>query len=238
MATLRDPVKQLSANPKYDKLMNLDPGEDPLAGSEEATPEEQAYYDDLFADFVDELYTNQTKNAVKMMQTSPELYQGVSKAAFVLLSGVYTKFKDKERDAAQAALFGEGGMISTAVDELFKLAQMHRLPGSDDTNQYTAAQMDMMRRVGDYLEKNQDDAAVGEAQDLIIDIELANNPDAQVANTSRADILDLDAVQFQDEARQRGQAPAGEAAPMPTEGPAAPPPEAMQETTPQPGGLI
>lgn len=203
MAGLIDSSKPVMGG-KYDDLVELKPEDDPLQGSEPANEEEQAHYDNMFADFIDLLYGPQRDNALKMMKTTPDLFQGVSQASFVLLKGVYDEHTRKEGPVPQAALFGEGGMIGTAVDEMFKLAAAHKLKGSDDINQYTAAQMDIMRRVGDYLEKEQSDDSVNEAQDLLMDIEVANNPNVEAAPIGTRDEQDLAAIQYQEEARRPG----------------------------------
>jgi hypothetical protein len=219
MAGLIDSTAQMTG--KYDDLVELRPEEDPWQGSEEASPEEQAHYDDMYADFIDLLYGPQRQNAMKMMETQQNLFQGVSQAAFTLLKGVYDEHTRKEGEVPQAALFGEGGMIATAVDELFKLANAHKLKGSEDVNQYTAAQMDMMRRVGDYLEKEQSDSSTDEAQELMLDVEEAYNPGAEAPPVGLEDQADLDAIQYQDEARAPQEAPApapAEAPPMPPQG--------------------
>lgn len=202
MAGLVDESAQFMG--KYDDLVELNPQDDPWQASEEATPEEQAHYDELYAEFMDKLYGPQRDNAVRIVKTAPELFLGVSQASFTLLKGVYEEHRRKEGEVPQAALFGEGGMIATAVDEVFKLANTHKLKGSQDRNQYTAAQMDMMRRVGDLLEKEQSDDSVDEAQDLLLDVEEAYNPGAVSGPVGVNDQRDLEAIQYQEEARRGG----------------------------------
>lgn len=190
-------------NGKYDDLVQVKPEEDPWQATEPVTAEEQAHYDDLYADFMDKLYGPNREHVLKILKSSSrDLYSGVAQASFVLLKGVYDEYKRKEGEVPQAALFGEGGMIATSVDEIFKLANVHKLPGSDDINQYTAAQMDMMRRVGELLEKEQSDDAVDEAQDLLMDVEEAYNPGATAPPLGRDDLQDLDAIRYQEEARR------------------------------------
>lgn len=229
MATgLIDESKQFAG--KYDDLIQVKPEDDPWQATEEATPEEQAHYDELFAEFIDKLYGPQRDNALRIMQTTPELYQGVSQATFTLLKGVYDNHRATEGEVPQAALFGEGGMISTAVDEMFKLANAHELRGSEDINQYTAAQMDMMRRVGEYIEKEQGDDSIDEAQDLMMDVEEAYNPGVEAAPVGIEDERDLAAIAFQEEARRGGVEPVNPAQREAEQQPAA--------SIPNQGGLI
>jgi hypothetical protein len=177
-------TQQLTQNADYDELVELDPAFGPVAGNEEPNEEEQAHYDMLYADFMDELFGAQSKNAETMLRTGPELFKSVATVAFNILHAVHQRHEQRDGPVPQAALFGEGGMISTAVDEVFQMAIALQLPDSQDQDQYTAAQMDVMRQVGDYLEKSQDDGAVNESQDLLLDMETA---DGTVDNTPPLD---------------------------------------------------
>jgi hypothetical protein len=136
----------------------------------------------------------------------------VSQASFTLLKGVYDDYKEREGEVPQAVLFGQGGMIATAVDEVFKMASAHKVRGSEDVNQYTAAQMDMMRRVGELLEKEQSDSSVDEAQELMMDVEMAYNPGVEAAPLGVKDQADLDAIEYQEEMRQPAAQPENPAA--------------------------
>lgn len=221
-----------SANSEYDELVQYDPAYAPVSGNEEPDEMEQAHYDALYADFMEELYDNQSDNAVQMLKANGEIYNGVSKTAFMLLKSVYQKHESRNGPTPQAALFGEGGMIHTAVDEMFKFAQAYQIAGSDNQDQYNAAQMDMMRQVGEFLEKDRDDGAVGEAQDLMIEMDElgGGQPNGPV---SRRDRESLEAIEFQDEMEaQENVALAGarEGDPAP-QTPTQPPP-------PESGGLV
>lgn len=164
--------KQLSNNKQYDELVgSLGAQAEPLIANEEPTESEMAHFYDLYSDYMDELLGPQEKNVVKVMRSAKELYQGVAKAAFTVLQAVHMRAEQRDGPVPPAALFAEGGMIHSAVDEAFKMAQINNLPGSDSQDQYTASQMEMQRLVGEYLEKKQDDNAVDEAQELMIDIE-------------------------------------------------------------------
>lgn len=187
---------------KYDDLIKVDPKDDPFEATEPATEEEQAHYDELYADFMDKLYAGARDRVVRQLKNHPQLFQSVSTAAFTVLKATYMDYTRANGEVPQAALFGEGGMISTAVDEVFKLAKIHNLEGSADMNQYTAAQMNMMKLVGEEIENRQEDGAVEETQDLLIDAELAYNPDAAAGPVSPRDRRDLNAIEFQEEARQ------------------------------------
>lgn len=220
----------LNKDDQYGELMTLDPGEDPMASTEEPTRAEQAQFDNLYADFMDVLYGRGEASVLKMVRTTPEIFQGVSQAAFTILRGVWGEFQRKEgEEVTPAILFGEGGMINTAVDEVFSIAKANKLPGSDDINQYAAAQMDMMRRVGEYIQQRQDDGAVEEAQDLMTDIEIANNPNVEPGVLPTQDRQSIEALSVQDEA-------VNEARNAQIESESMPPPGAAPEQGP--GGLI
>jgi hypothetical protein len=165
---------QLSQRPEYDELVELDQGFGPIAANEEPDKAETAHFEMMYADFVEELYGAQSKNAEQMLKTSRDLYLGVAQVAFNILKAVHQRHEQRDGPVPQAALFGEGAMINTAVDEVFSMAMSLKLPEAQDQDQYTAAQMDMMRLVGEFLEKSQDDGAVNEAQELMLDMETAD----------------------------------------------------------------
>ena len=171
MALVKD-KSYLSQNQDYDDLVGDNPAMQPMAGQEPANVMEQTHYDELFADFIDNLYGKNEDAVERMLRSSKDIYKGVATVAFQILRATVTQFEHQNSEKVEpAALFGEGGMISTAVDEVYKMAQALNVPGTEDMNQYTAAQMEVMRLVGDFLEKSQDDNAVGEAQEAMIEME-------------------------------------------------------------------
>ena len=237
---MQDPYKNLQKGvSQYDELHTLDPANDPMNADQELSQGEQATYDEMYSDFMDKMLVGGEKPIVKMIKSAPDLYAGVSQAAFTILKAIYPAYA-KEGEDASVALFSEGGMIATAVDEVYQLAQAHRLEGSDDINQYSAAQIDMMRRVGEFMEQRQEDDGVSNAQDLLMDIEEANNPGA-IGQTEPSDIADIDAVQYQDETgeaiAQEGMAVEDEEA-IAAEGGLVGPPQPAAEELPPSGGLI
>jgi hypothetical protein len=227
-----------SGNTQYDSLVPDAPGIEPVAGSEEPDQAEQGHYDILYADFMAELYDNNSERVLKILENKQgeTFFQGVSDAAFHILKAVHTKHVQKEGPVPPASLFGEGGMLHTAVDEVFAFAQAYGLQGSNAENQYTAAQMDIMRQAGEYLEKSSDDSAISEAQDLMLDIDEAGGG-GDHPGVAPSDRRDLAAIEYQDEvAQEELQAgPAGQG-PLPGD------PEAAEgqpdPTAPQNGGLV
>jgi hypothetical protein len=171
---------QLSQRPEYDELVALDPGFGPVAANEEPDKAETAHFEMMYADFVEALYGSQSKNAEEMLKTSQNLYTGVAKVAFNILNAVHQRHEQRDGPVPQAALFGEGAMINTAVDEVFSMAMSLKIPEAQDQDQYTAAQMDMMRLVGEFLEKSQSDESINEAQELMLDMETADGLDKPV----------------------------------------------------------
>lgn len=193
-------------NTQYDDLVALDPhqNEDPgmqvLTANEEPDEEEKFHYDAMYADFMDELYDNQTRNAENMLGNSRELFDGVADVAFTILKAVYQRHDQREGPVPQSVVFGEGGIVHTAVDEVFRYAQALGMPGSDDQDQYVAAQINIMKKVGEYVNNKSDDGAVEEAQDLLVDVEMAGGPYDRDPEVSGEDRRELEAVALQNEA--------------------------------------
>lgn len=176
---------QLSRNSEYDSLVGDVPSLEPFVGNEEPDEADMEFFYEMYSDYIEELSGKQKDNAIKMMKSAPDLYQGVSQAAFTILEAVKGRVEAREGAVPPAALFGEGAMIHTAVDEMFKLARAANIPGSEDQDQYTASQMDMQRLVGEYLQKAQEDDAIGEAQELMLDSEgigATGNPEDVTGN--------------------------------------------------------
>jgi hypothetical protein len=217
-------------NTEYDEYVDVQapaPELAPLTASETPDEEEQAHYDTMYADFIDLLYEDSVKQVTEMLSTGGDMYDRASQAAFMLLNKVYREHDMRDGPTPQAALFGEGGMIHTAVDEIFQFAQARHIPGADEQDQYTAAQINMMRLVGEELEKEQDDDAVEEAQSLMVDVEMQDpNYALDPQPLGAEDKMALEDIEAQGAAAQ--------APPVPQEQGAAPAPQPQAPT----GGLI
>lgn len=226
---MKDAPQQLSANEDYDELVGTNPGLGPVVANEEPNEMEMIQYNELLSDFLETLYGKSEEPAIRMLKSSRELYQGVAKVAFTVLNATHEKYIQREGPIESSVLFGEGGMISTAVDEVFKLAQGAKIPGSDDMNQYSAAQMDAMRLVGELIEKRQEDGSIDEAQDALIDMEMeaGGGEGAEPLNSEEYSRL------------QRGAAPQVQPSPDTPE-PALPPEQAVDPAMAgaQPQGLV
>lgn len=166
------PDKQ-STGGQYDDLVGVHPGLAPVAGTEEPTDEETMHFHEIFADFIDKIHGDSKQQVIKSLKTASELYKGVAKTAFEVLKAVYTEYTQKEGVDLGSVLFGQGGMISTAVDEVFQIAIALGLPGTNDEQQYSAAQFEVMRLVGEYLRNTQEDDSVDQAQELMLDMDEA-----------------------------------------------------------------
>ena len=160
-------------DPDFNDYIDMDPAFGPISADEEPTPEELDALEDINAEVLKVIYGDNNDAVMGVIKNANELYQGVGLAAFQILLSTKTKFEAGGQKVPPAALFGEGAAIHTTVDELFQLAQAAGIPGSDTEEQYTAAMMEVMRLTGDHIEKSGDDDSVGEAQDLMIDIEAA-----------------------------------------------------------------
>ena len=166
---------------EYDELVGVHPGLAPVAPDETPTEEETMHFHEIFSDFINKLHTDSQGAVIKSLKAASELYKGVAKTAFEVLKAVHSEYTQKEDVDLSSVLFGQGGMISTAVDEVFKIAVSLKLPGANDEQQYSAAQFEVMRLVGEYMQKIQDDDGVNEAQELMLDMdEAGGSTDASV----------------------------------------------------------
>jgi hypothetical protein len=226
-AEVRPEGKQLSKNPEYDKLVGINPGFAPVAADTEPDETELMHFKEIYADFIDKLYDTSEKPAVKLLTSSQNLYEGVAKVAFHVLLATKSEYEQKEGKLDPSVFFGEGGMISTAVDEVFRLAQANRIPGTEDQDQYSASQFEVMRLIGEYIQSGQDDDAVSESQDLLLDIDEAagGGRHAEPLDSDENDTLALGAAP----------PPGPEQAPEGGVPPTAAPPEAIPA---EQGGLV
>jgi len=160
----------------FDKFVSLEPAVAPLAGSEPASQEEQDALDDVMSEVIKFIHGDNNSSIMRIMNNSQELYQGVGQAAFQILLATKQKYERGGQELPSATIFGEGGAIHSAVDEMFQLAQAARIPGSEDQDQYAASIMEVMRLAGEHIESGSDDTSVNEAQELMIDIESTGGP--------------------------------------------------------------
>lgn len=159
------------AQGNFDEFLTMEPAVQPLVATEEPTQEEVDALDDVVAEVVTFIHGPNNSSVLGMIGNAQELFQGIGAATFQILLATKQKFEQGGTELPSAVLFGEGGAIHTTVDELFQLAQAAGIPGSEDQDQYSASIMEVMRLAGDHIETTGDDASVGEAQELLIDIE-------------------------------------------------------------------
>lgn len=161
-------------SPDFENMISMTPAMGPLNADEEPTAEEMDAYEDISAEVIKFINGDNNAAVLAAVSNTPELYQGISQAAFQILLATKQKYEQGGQKVPPAALFGEGGAIHTAVDELFQMASAAGVPGADDQDQYSAAMMNVMVLAGDYIEKASDDTSIAEAQDLLIDVEAAS----------------------------------------------------------------
>lgn len=157
----------------FSKHITAEPAFGPLTADQEPTPEEQDARDDAVAEMMTFMYGDNSDSVLGVMSNARELYQGVGQAAYHILNATKTKFEKGDVQLPSAAIFGEGGMIHSAVEELMQLAQAAGLPGSDDQDQYHAAMFETYRLVGEHIQSSGEDGSIAEAQELLIDVETA-----------------------------------------------------------------
>jgi hypothetical protein len=228
----------MSNNADYDELVGKAPGLAPVAANEEPTGEEQMQYDNLFADFMDVLYGKGEEATKKILQGPGEPYDTIAKTAFTMLKSVVAAYQHERGEIESAVLFGEGGIIHTAVDEIYKRAQAWKIPGVENMDQYAAAQINMMRLVGEYMEQKQDDEGVSEAQEALMDMEEQGNPGGMgdVPPMTGSEKASLRSASAHMPPEQGPEAAAAPPETMPPEEVAVPPAPIEEEAMPQ--GLV
>lgn len=167
----------------------LDPALGPFEANEEPTKEEQDSLDDVMAEVLKFIHGDNNASVLGSIGNTQDLYQGVGAAAFQILLATKQKFEMGENTLPPAVLFGNGGAVHSTVDEIFQLAQAAGIPGSEDQDQYTAAIMEVMRLAGEYIETSGDDSSVGEAQELLIDVEQTGYQGQDIPNPGEEDKL-------------------------------------------------
>lgn len=162
--------------PDFEKMVTMRPEFGPLNADEEPSPEESEAFQRINNRLLEFIHGPKSDAVVRMMQNSPELYKGVGQAAYQILLSAKQQEEKGGKELPPAALWGEGAGIHTAVDELFQLAQAAGIPGSQEQDQYSAAMFEVYRLAGEHIEQGNDDNAVKEAQELMIDVEASSGP--------------------------------------------------------------
>jgi hypothetical protein len=182
------------AKQNFEQYVSMQPEFGPVNATEEPNAAEKEAYEDIHAEVLEFIHGPQGDNVVKMLQTAPELYQGVGQAAFQILLATKQKLEGKNgKPLPPAALWGEGAGIHTTVDELYQLAKMENIPGSEQQDQYMASMFEVYRLAGDHIQNSNEDESINEAQDLIADIEMTGSEQPllpQVFNSPQQKQLD------------------------------------------------
>jgi hypothetical protein len=167
--------------PKFEadpKLAGLEQGFDPamqhMVADQEPTPEEEKLLTGGIIDMGEWAFSDQGLIAildVLNQPNGPELWQVVPTIA----AGMLQKARPALDQAAGgetpgAVWFGEGGMISSAVDIIFDIAEQEQVPGYDDPDQYQASVMGVYKAVGEEILNTGDANSIAEASSLAGDV--------------------------------------------------------------------
>ncbi len=177
---------------QYDELVGMDKGFEVAAAGEPASPEEEKQFTDMLGIFMNKLHGPQEQNIVEMLESAPQFFQGVSTATMHLLQATRLEYEQKHGQPNPSVYFGEGGIIHSGVDAVFAVGQAIGREEAQSTDQYTAAMMDTMRKVGEYVQGAQEDGAVDEAQEFLLDIEMGGEDVPDVPPLDGEDRLALE----------------------------------------------
>ena len=156
----------------------FDPALQHLQADEPASEEEEELAGAGLVDMMDFAFSEQgLANIVQALEQSPdELYTSVPQVVVPMLQ----RAKEKVDAAAQgntappSVFFGEGGLITQAVDIVFDIADQIQVPGFDDPDQYAAALMGTFKTIGESILDSGDENAIRETNELAEQMALTN----------------------------------------------------------------
>lgn len=164
--------ESLMQQSQYDSLAPED-GNAIGFGTVEATPEEQMVVDKVTDGIEQQIHGKYRDDLVQLLSSTPELWMNVASASHMLLEGAYGKLAEQQVNVPPDAWFGENGIIQSTVEMVFEVANAVALPGSEDDDQLNTAYMKTLTLIGEELYE-EDDVAVAEAQQLLLDAELGD----------------------------------------------------------------
>jgi hypothetical protein len=107
--------------------------------------------------------------AAELWKTIPEIAIPMLQKSKILVDGLA-----EEPTAPSEVFFGDGGLITQAVDILFDVANEIQAPGFEDPDQYAGALMGTYKAVGEHILENDDEVAIEEARSLANDMALTS----------------------------------------------------------------
>lgn len=170
--TEQETPESLMAQSQFSNLAPED-GNNLGQGTIPATPEEQQIVDVVNDGIEQQIHGKFRDDLVELLTSTPELWNNVATASTMLLEGAYGKTAEQVVEVPPDAWFGENGIIQTTVEMVFEVANAIGMPGAEDDDQLNAAYMKVMTTIGEELYE-EDDVAVAEAQQLMIDAEFGD----------------------------------------------------------------
>lgn len=140
-------------------------------GTIEASEEENQKLDVVLTGIESQIHGKHRDKLVTMLRSQPELWRSVSDASVVILEAAEQKLAEQGIDLEPDYFFGENGIIQSTVEMVYELAVAAGAPKANDSNQLDMAYMHVMSQIGEELYET-DDAAVAEAQQAILELEL------------------------------------------------------------------
>ena len=177
-------MPKFDADPNLAKLeQGFDPAMEHLTADQEPTEEEEKLLAGGIIDMGEWAFSDAgLGNILNVLNqpNGPELWEVVPKIATGMLQKARPALdKAAGGETPGAVWFGEGGMISSAVDILFDIAEQEQVPGWDDTDQYQAAVMGVYKAVGEEILNTDDKSSQLEAKSLASDM-ARTNPDGSM----------------------------------------------------------
>lgn len=172
----KDPLaSQISSTLGTDRPSNAEIGmEDTMGiGTVEASPEEQMVLEEIVTGIEKQIHGPGREDILAMLEATPELWDNIARASQLLLEGAYNKLSEQGMNVEPDIFLGENGAVQSTVEMVYELAYAAGIPGAEDSNQLDVAYMRTLQLVGEELYED-DDVAVAEAQQLMVDMEFGD----------------------------------------------------------------
>jgi hypothetical protein len=200
-----DTGKKTGSVHEFDKafadLGEVDPAARHVLPEEPASREEEEALSKQVLPALEYIYDTGLPKVITAMKSNPDLYDGISQVAVQVIKKQHADATKNGVPVNPSVYFGENGMMHTVVDALTEVAQQAKLPGAFDQDQYAAALINTFRLVGEHISNSGDEAAMGEAEELLMDMALTLEDGTMLETREQADEVAM--AQTRDNALQQ-----------------------------------
>jgi len=146
--------------------------EDVGFGVEMASEEEHQMLEEIMDGVEDMIHGENADQVAKLLDSSPEPYQGISMASHTIAVAAYLKANKEGLEPSPDIFLAENGVIQETVELVFEVAEAMGKVTVDDDDELNAAYMDTLRLVGETLLEGENPEVVASAQELLVELEL------------------------------------------------------------------